>query len=224
MAMTVLLADDHSLVRDGLKPFILQLDAEVTVREAASYDDVMAVVNETETPLHLVLLDLNMPGMPGLEAVATVREARPETPVVILTGMQQPQMVREADRLGASGFVPKTISGASMVNALRLVLSGEKFLPSTILAAEAAEEEGMALDPTGVAARVAQLTPREKDILRHLARGGSNKEIARDLTLQEVTVKVHLKKVFRKLGVSSRVQAARLAWEAGLESPDSETS
>ena len=122
--MHILVADDHNLVRDGLKPFLYELDPDATILDAGNFDDALATAKATDE-LGLVLLDLKMPGMNGLQGVELMRRARPNVPVVILSGHVEREEVLAAVRAGANGYIPKTISGAALINALRLVLGGE---------------------------------------------------------------------------------------------------
>ena len=121
--MHILVADDHNLVRDGLKPFLNELDPEATILDAANFDEALAAAKSTDT-LKLVLLDLKMPGMNGLLGVELMRRAKPNVPIVILSGHVEREEVLAAVHAGANGYIPKTISGSALINALRLVLAG----------------------------------------------------------------------------------------------------
>lgn len=209
--MQILVADDHNLVREGLRPFLLELDPDAEILNAATLDEAVAEADKAET-LGLVLLDLKMPGMDGLNGLSRLKQRHPQVPVVILTGHITRQDVLAAMRAGASGYVPKTITGASLVNALRLVLSGERYLPSSVFSGEHAENEA-AEQPK--ASPLATLSPREREILSLLIEGRTNKDIARRLELQEITIKIHLRNVYRKIGAANRAQAVRIAMTAG---------
>ncbi len=150
-----------------------------------------------------------MPGMNGVEGIARMRQAFPETPVVVLTGSVVRGTVLAADAAGAAAYLTKTMSGKALVNALRLVLAGGRYLPPEALLGNGAA--GEPVDRPAVETPIQLFTPRERQVLDHLAEGHSNKEIARQLGLQEISVKVHLKKIFRKLNVSNRTQAAMAA-------------
>lgn len=209
--MRILFADDHALIRDGFRPFLQQLDADVEVVEAGDLDQAIRSAEETDS-LDLVILDLNMPGMNGLDGVGVMREKAPDVPVAILTGSMAREDVLAADQAGAAGYLLKTMSGKALVNALRLILSGGKYLPPEILTAAPAPEPEDKATSVG-SGPMALLTDRERQVLALLAEGNTNKEIARELDLQEITVKIHLKKIFRKLNVSNRTKAARIALE-----------
>ena len=212
--MRILLADDHVMVRDGLRPFLLRLDDQVTLLEAGSLAEVLTHL-EAGPPLDLLVMDLRMPGMNGLEGLHTVRNRRPEVRMVVLSSIDDPDMVMEIINLGAAGFIPKKLSGAAMVSALQLVLSGERFIPSTLLMVGRSGDGSRGRGPRGAAPltdgnHTGRLTQREKEVLSLLREGLPNKAIANRLNLSEVTIKSHLFSVFRKLGVANRVQAARV--------------
>jgi DNA-binding NarL/FixJ family response regulator len=130
-------------------------------------------------------------------------------PVVILSGHVERENVLAAVRAGVAGYIPKTISGAALINALRLVLEGETYLPSSILVDSAASDRKIPPSP------LSTLSAREREILGYLIEGLTNKEIARLLDLQEITIKIHLRNVYRKIGAVNRAQAVRIAMTAG---------
>jgi len=202
--MRIVLADDHVMIREGLRPFIERLAPEVTILEAGTFDD--ACAHLAGGKIDLLILDLKMPGMNGLQGIAAIKRDYPGTPCVILSAVTESEHVLEAMRLGADGFIPKSLSGAAMVSALQLVLSGERFIPSTLM------QRKSAANPAAAAGSVllGRLTPRERDILQLLREGLPNKIIATRLNVSEVTVKSHLGNVFRKLRVQNRLQAMRL--------------
>ncbi|MBF0335032.1 MAG: response regulator transcription factor [Alphaproteobacteria bacterium] len=205
--MKIILADDHRLVRDGLKPFLEELGGGVEVVDAATADEALAAAGQGRAP-GLILLDLNMPGMNGLAGLARLRACRPDVPIVILSGDVSRALVTEAVQAGAAGYIPKTIGGPGLVNALRLVLGGETYLPPCALND----------DPPPVAAPasgLALLSDRERQVLGLLIQGLTNKEIARQLDLAEITIKIHLRNVYRKIGAANRAQAVRIAMTAG---------
>lgn len=203
--MRVLLADDHNLVRDALKNYVERLEPESEVLTAQSLADAVAVADRSGE-IDLVILDLKMPGMDGLKGLREMRERMPGTPVVLMSGAASQEDVRAALELGARGFLPKTISGQALVSALRLILAGERFVPL-----DAFEEEGEAV--TVRVEGAVPLTHRESEVLTYLEKGWSNKEIARALDLQEVTIKLHIRGICRKLGAKNRTQAALRAQE-----------
>ena len=215
--MRILLADDHRLVRDGIRFFLVRLASDVTIIEAETFDEALSLATESGD-FDLIILDLAMPGMNGLTGLEVMRTRFPDVPVVILSGSYHRSDVLNALERGAHGYIPKTLSGKAMLNALQLVISGERYVPSIIFAeshpGQSMGRNGGTLAPDSPLQR---LTPRERDVLALLSKGMSNKEIARDLELQEVTVKVHLKGVFRKLGAANRTQAVKIAMQLGWD-------
>lgn len=207
--MDILLADDHNLVREGLKPFLEKLADDARVVEASDMDEALSAASAADD-LGLVILDLMMPGMDGLAGLERMRERHPGVPVVILSGHVNRADVLAAIDAGAQGYIPKTVSGAALVSALRLVLDGERYLPSVVLA----EGDDAAVD--AAPSVFASLSPRESEVLGHLVEGLTNKEIARKLDLQEITVKVHVRNVYRKIGAANRAQAVKIALESGF--------
>lgn len=197
----LLLADDHDLVRETIAAYLRQQGGfEVAV--AATLDEALASA-QADGPYDLVLLDYTMPGMDALGGWARMREAV-NCPVAIISGTAPPDVARRALRSGAAGFVPKTLDPMSLVTAVRHMLMGETYMPLEFLSEVSQPAERVVL------------TPREKDVLRGVAEGKSNKEIARDLTIQEVTVKLHVKTLSRKLGARNRTHAAMLGRDMGL--------
>lgn len=203
--MRVLLADDHELVRDTLIAFLEREDD----LELTACDDLPSALGAIEggAPFDLVLLDYSMPGMNGLEGFQKAREASDGRPVAIMSGTAPRDVAQQALDQGAAGFLPKTMGAKSLVNAIRFMAAGEVFLPVKFMT-EVPEEEPNAL--------AALLTEREMQVLDGLCRGLSNKEIAREIDLQEVTIKLHVKTLCRKLEAKNRTQAAIIAKEAGI--------
>lgn len=216
--MQILVADDHKLVRDGLKPFLQELDPGVEILDAANIDEAMVAAAGADR-LGLILLDLMMPGMDGLKGLEALKAKCPTIPVVIVSGFSSRDHVVAAVQAGAAGFIPKTVSGTAMVNALRLVLSGEKYLPSSTFFDDPSNQMAMPTPtpakPAGVPPPFDKLSRREAEILALLVEGRTNKEIAICLDLQEITIKVHLRNVYRKIGAANRAQAVRIAMSSG---------
>lgn len=209
----ILIVEDHALLRLGLKHELLQLGPDVRVLEAGSFDDIPRLLTE-HVDLTLVLLDLRMPDDDGdgFTALQLIRSRNPELPVVVLTASEDPDDMRRALKLGARGFISKGEPLVVMLNALRLVLSGGVYIPSRMLdEPESFSSAKSTLEPQ-------TLTPRQLDILRLIMHGKSNKQIARELSVAESTVKVHVSAVFRLLKVSNRTQAAFAARRMGLDS------
>ncbi len=199
--MRILVADDHGLVRDTLAAY-LDRDEVKEVRTVANLQEAVAMA-ETSGSFDLVLLDYNMPGMNGLEGLSLMRQANEGRPVALLSGSATHDVAAAALKAGAQGFVPKTISARSLVTAARFMASGEIYTPGDFVAAP----EQNAAD---------KLTRRESQVLGGICAGKANKEIARDLDLQEVTVKLHVKTLCRKLAARNRTHAAMIARDRGL--------
>lgn len=212
--MDILLADDHALVRDGLVPFLQRVTPDARVIEAGSFDEALEKARAAAA-LGLAILDLNMPGMDGLNGLLSMRTEFPTVPVVILSGSTHPADAYHSIESGASGFIPKTMRGETIIGVLRLVLSGEKYVPPFLFDYKESLPRKEA-EPTIKDGPLATLSPRELDILAMIVDGAPNKVIARALDLQEVTVKAHLRNIFRKIAVSNRTEAARTAIMAGL--------
>jgi DNA-binding NarL/FixJ family response regulator len=207
--VNVLLIDDHTLFREGLKFLLRSLDAALEVDEAG--DCAAALAHAAKRGYDLVLLDLKMPGVAGLDALAALREAIPAAPLVVLSGEESPAVVRAAIERGAMGFIPKSSTPEVLLQALRLVLARGVYLPPSVLAvAEPAAADGSETALRG-------LTPRQIDVLRCVIQGKSNKIIARELDVSEGTVKAHLSSVLRAFGARSRTEAVYAAAKLGLK-------
>lgn len=217
--MRILFADDHTLVREGIRPFLEELAPEVEVVEADNLPGAQAKARESG-PLDLILLDLKMPGMNGFNGITKFSESHPDVPIVILSGHYNRKDVIAALDYGVSGYIPKNIGGMAMVNALRLVLAGEKYLPSDAFSESTTDEDESIFSTRSggkkeVDPKFATLTQRESEILLHLVDGKTNKEIARELDLQEITVKIHVRNIYRKIGSQNRAQAVKITLESG---------
>jgi DNA-binding NarL/FixJ family response regulator len=191
--MKILIADDHSLFREGLQHVLAGLGDDIQTLHAADCVRALELAAE-HSDLDLVLLDLNMPGMNGLDALQQFCDSFPALPVVILSASTRRADMQRALDLGAMGFIPKDATGQQMIQALRLVLAGGVVVPPALVRSDAGDWR-------------ATLTERQRDVLELLARGHANKEIARALGLAEATVKMHVTAIMKLLGVSNRTQA-----------------
>jgi DNA-binding NarL/FixJ family response regulator len=211
--VNILLVDDHALFRSGLKFLLQQLDTGLVLDEAGNC--AQALERAAARRYDLVLLDLNMPGVSHLDALAALREAVPDAPVVVLSGESDPAVVRAAIERGAMGFIPKSATPEVLIEALRLVLAQGVYLPVEVLAAKAAEGGQPAPGGDGAGANPG-LTPRQMEVLRYVIQGKPNKVIARELNLSEATVKVHLSSVLRAFGARNRTEAVYAAAKLGM--------
>lgn len=229
--MRLLLADDHTLFRDALVLYVERAEPGSNVALAKDLPEALEKL-EKNNDLDLVLLDLRMPGMNGLQGLQKVREKYPSLPVALMSGVAEKKDVDAAMSLGAVGYFPKTLSGKALLKGIQQVLTGEKFMPmddsrkNTVMPSYYADSDtiqrpanyvGMAEQQTKIASDL-KLTPREQEVLSYLAVGASNKEIANELNLQVVTVKLHVRGVCRKLDAKNRTQAALKARELGIAS------
>jgi DNA-binding NarL/FixJ family response regulator len=208
----ILIVDDHALFRQGLRFLLRDLDAELEIAEAGDCTQAIALAAE---PFNLVLLDLHMPGIAGLQALEAVRQAFESSRIVVLSGEEDPRQVRKAIEGGAAGFIPKSSKPEVLLSALRLVLSDGVYLPKVAL--ERVDEPPA--DNAGAAGERLRetLSERQLDVLRKAVQGKANKVIARELGISEGTVKAHLSAAFRALGVHNRTEAVYAAARSGLQ-------
>lgn len=204
--MKILLADDHTMFREGLCHVLRALIEDVSVIEAADYPETIRAAQE-HSDLDLILLDLRMPGMDGLAGVEAVRSVRPEVPLVVISAITDKRYVLGAIDRGAAGYIPKALSSKVLVGALKLVLSGGVYLPAEAISTDQASAEAN-WDEGSVDDAPPELTRRQTDVFGLLALGLSNKEIGCRLALSEGTVKLHVGALLKKLGVNNRTQAA----------------
>ncbi|MGE5170576.1 MAG: response regulator [Rudaea sp.] len=197
--LCILIADDHPLMRAALTSALAGLGPDVQFVEAANHAETLARLDAAPAP-DLLLLDLRMPGSRGLDGVREVRARAPHVPLAVVSAEQDAAAIRALLAMGVSGFIPKTDSPAVIASAVRLILAGGVYVPPQLVAAAQAPASGNGEAPSG-------LTARQMDVLRLLARGWSNKAIARELGVSEGTVKVHLLAVFRALDVRNRTAA-----------------
>lgn len=213
--MRLLLADDHVLVRDVLKAYIERAEPEATVLSASSVDEAIALA-ANDSGLDLIMLDYRMPGMDGFAGFDRMRAAKPGVPVAIISGLATRSEIHQAIARGAAGFLPKTLTPQALLGAIRLILSGERFLPAAFFDPDGEDAGPDAPDAAAEGGAAALLTRREREVLSSLCKGEANKEIARKLELQEVTVKIHVRNICRKLNAKNRTQAVLRAIELGV--------
>ena len=223
-ATRILVVDDHTLFRRGMIA-LLSGDVRFTVvAEAGDAGEAQRRAQETQPDL--ILLDNHLPGVHGVDALAALRDAAPMARVLMLTVSEDQRDLAAALRAGANGYLLKTVDSDGLAQALLRTMAGDSVISpemtsKLVSAFQAMPEGGRAMPPrdpaakaaapSAAAAALASLSPREQEILRHIAQGASNKEIARALAIAETTVKIHVQHILRKLGLSSRVQAAVFA-------------
>ena len=215
--MNVLLIDDHFCAREGLACLLKQIYPGLQVFEAENFEQGIAIAQQQA--LNLVLLDVQLPGISGLSSLERFKTAFPELYVVMFSGLDDRELVFEALRLGAMGFICKSISRHLFVEALRDVLSGKVYLPASVIGSPL-ESSPVLSTNTGTRAMSNPadlgLTPREFEVLSCLVQGKSNKEIARKLDIEEQTVKNHLRPIFHKFNVSKRTELIVKVAEKGI--------
>ena len=199
-SLRLMIADDHDLVRESIAA-LLKHEANVDVTTVATLEEALASVERSDG-FDLVLLDYKMPGMNGLAGLARMKMANKGRPVALMSGNASRAIAAEAIASGAAGFIPKTIASRSMASAVRFMAAGEVFVPYDFMQQD---------DRT-----VGDLSQRETEVLRGIAEGKSNKEIARGLDLQEVTIKLHVKTLCRKLDARNRTHAVVIARDMNL--------
>ena len=214
----VLLIDDHALFRSGVKALLSrQPDIEV-VGEAA--DGLEGIKRCAQLQPDLVLLDLNLPGLSGRDTLALLLEKHPSLPIVILTVSEESSDLMDCLKSGAKGYLLKNIEIDQLIDGIRRAVRGEAVMSPQMTGKLVEGIRYTTARTTAPQAEHEKLSPREREILAFLARGASNKEIARALDLAESTVKIHVQHILRKLNLSSRVQAAVYAVEQGLAAKD----
>ncbi|RED66435.1 response regulator [Cohnella phaseoli] len=219
----LLLADDHRHAREGMRTIVSSLEEFTVVGEAASGEEALRMTEELAPDM--ILMDINMPGMGGLEAVKAIKTSFPAVKIVMVTVSDDVSHLFEALKKGAQGYLLKNLNPAAWRDYLRAVAFDEAPLnpdvAMSILREFADRKPGHATDPTRERPQDGGgLTPRERDILQEVARGQTNREIAALLGLSEHTVKNHLKNILQKLHLDNRVQLTRYAYERGMVEPE----
>lgn len=207
--MKILLVDDHPLFIEGMRGILKRLHEHIVIHTAGSCEEALELT-ENDDDMDLVLLDLNLPGMSGLDGLQQLRHQLPATPIVLLSASEDRNKVLRAIELGAKGYIPKSSSSDIIITALQLVLSGGVYLPMAVLdAVNSAQSKTSNADGQ-------TLTPRQVEVLSLIAEGHSNKSIANHLSMAENTVRVHVGAILRFLDVTNRTEAGVAASRMGL--------
>ena len=208
----LLLVDDHEIVRAGLRMlFTAEPDMEIVGQVGSGDEAVQAAQNLAPD---VVIMDVTMPGMDGIEATRQIKENAPDTVVLALTMHEDEQYFFEMLHAGASGYIPKRAAPDDLVSAVRVVNEGNVFLHSTL--AKFLMREITAETPPPAATGGDNLTPREREVLTHIAEGYTNREIAEDLVISVKTVDRHRENIMQKLNMHNRVELVKYAIEKGL--------
>jgi two-component system nitrate/nitrite response regulator NarL len=214
MTLRVLLIDDHALVRKGLEELLQSRGVEVVASVGSGEEGVQEAQKLSPD---IILLDIKMPGMTGTETLKKLRECGVSTPVLMLTMSREDEDLRAALHGGAQGYLLKDMDPEELVPSLDAALHGDNVIAKEMVGILARIVQGRTIDETTRPTEaLSDLTPREQEILIHVAEGQSNKMIAKALSITDGTVKLHVKSILRKLGVHSRVEAAVMAVEHGL--------
>jgi DNA-binding NarL/FixJ family response regulator len=208
--MKILLADDHPLFREGVKPVLLKLANRVKLIEADDYPSAFAAMHKVRN-VDLALLDLFMPGMSGVEGVIRFRAAFPEIPVVVLSASEQLEDIQKLLAAGALGYITKSSPSDVILDALQRVLAGDVYVPPSLQAHPAAENP-----PRPHNIHLNALTKRQMQVLREVAKGLSNRQIGDILQVTEGTVKIHVAAIFRLLKVNNRTELVLVVQKMGL--------
>ena len=203
--MRVLLADDHDLVRDAIGSLLTSQDENIELQVA---ENLSSAIYHTRTQecFDVIILDLRMPGMNGLVGAQKMMDAVKDVPIIIMSGQASAVDVKSAHNIGIRGFVPKTLAGKSLINAIRLVASGETYFPAQMISERRNKDENAAI----------RLTNREAEVLAQLRQGNSNKEISKALDITETTVKLHIRSLSDKMDARNRTDIVIKAIDAGL--------
>jgi DNA-binding NarL/FixJ family response regulator len=207
--ISILIVDDHPVTREGLHAALDLSEDVVVVGEAASGEEAVDAVRDQQPDI--VFMDVRMPGMGGIEATRAIRQASPDTRVILFTVDESRTSIAEAIQAGVSGYLLKDASADELVNAARLALEGKAVIHPQLTRAFIEEVQLAERRP-----EVAALSRREKEILQKVAYGATTKEVAHDLGISPHTVKTHLERIFEKLGANDRAQAVAIAIRSGL--------
>ncbi|MDH3229073.1 MAG: response regulator transcription factor [Alphaproteobacteria bacterium] len=215
--MKILIADDHQLLADALAQLVRENDSGAEVLQATSLAGAMDAMDQ-DGAVEIVLLDYDLPGMDGIKGLDKIRGRFPKIPCAIFSGAPDAQVASSALARGAAGFIPKSLSAPAFFHAIKLMQVGEKFIPAELYENIAHRTEIVQAASRSAGEFIAErsLSRRESEVLASLVKGISNREIGEELGVEEVTVKLHLRRIYRKIGVVNRTQAVKLAMANGI--------
>lgn len=219
--MKIIVADDHALIREGLERTLKSFDEDAEIIHA---DDSVSVLSQLEShnDTKIVLLDLFMPGANGFELLTKICNTYTNIPVIVISSADEPRNMRKAIDCGASGFIPKSASTEIMISAFMLVCNGGVYIPPDMLRQQSSSKDTAVKNSYSVSlidetkAAATNLTRRQTDVLDLMARGMSNKEIARALDVSEHTIKIHVTAILKLFNAENRTEAVVMAHNAGV--------
>jgi len=219
--MKILIADDHELFLKGLELVLTDYNSDWQIVSAKSYTDIFAILKK-ENKFDLILTDLAMPGSRWLDAIQSIHDILPETPIIILSAVFDKEVVQKTIEIGAAGYIPKTSSNAVILSAINLVISGGVYIPAELLQDtnqnefDVLKQVEKVSSADNVAEKMKILSPRQIDVIKLISKGKSNKQIAYELGLTEGTVKLHVTAILKLLNVYNRTGAVVEATKLGL--------
>ena len=210
--MKLLIVDDHTLFRSGLTHLLQSLSPAPTVVESKDLGTALLVVDEHDD-LELILLDLNLEDTVGVDSLLSLRKHSPDIPIIVLSGEENPDVIRRCIDQGAMGFITKSATHDELLSAIQLILAGGVYLPRDTMINSALSRTPQ--EPSDVAL-LASLSARQREVLTYLLQGKPNKTISSKMAISENTVKAHLSGIFRALGARNRTEAVYFAARAGM--------
>ena len=212
--MKLLIVDDHGLVREGLKAILGQSDLKAECLEAWDETSIWQCLKQ-HPDVNLVLLDIQLPGLSGMDLLKRIAKEHPAMPIIMLSADHDSSTVSQALQWGASGFMPKNSLNQVLMSAIRLVLAGGVYIPPEALLKSTPKPPSAQINKAALQLETLGLTNRQLDVLRLLVKGLSNKRISRQIDLAEATVKIHIRGILRTLGVTNRTEALVKLTEMG---------
>jgi DNA-binding NarL/FixJ family response regulator len=219
--LKLLIVDDHGLVREGLKAILGQSELQAQCLEAWDEMSIWQCLQQ-HPDVNLVLLDIQLPGLSGMELLKRIVKEHPAMPIIMLSADHDSDTVSQALQLGASGFMPKNSLNQVLISAIRLVMAGGVYIPPEALLKSAPKSAPLSTNKAALQLESLGLTNRQLDVLRLLLKGLPNKRISRQIDLAEATVKIHIRGILRTLGVTNRTEALVKLTEMGYRIAETE--